>query len=1813
MTNRKIQLTTVVDGQTVDVFPNTKSEFVEFADGKTLEDKINKLGDAHGHSNATPDKDGFMSKEDKAKLDNVTNYTHPSTHAATMITEDATHRFVTDAEKTKWDNKADTTMASKTNAGLMSASDKQRIDGLNAEFKTRDDKITKNTEDIKSWNDEMINKEYQYFNGENITINNSIVSKTTDMVIKGKTFQNIIRMQDYAQIEGVTRKEGSNFVINKTMTAAKAMPLHKDKIPLLKPNTTYTVMANITNNNMTMFFNLIHCYEKIMLTKNDVRIEPRQNGSICKTFTTIDNLDDGSRFEIIFPDGCTGSVEIRNMMIFEGDLTSIFIDNYFEGIKSFGELKDAIKISSISKNIFKSEKDHFIATPGNIIPVYDNVKDLIGIKTNGVTFKAKISMSKDFVNDNHFGFDIQFLFSDGTSTWSNFTKGNGLAGINPGDTNRYFSWFCNFGSVKTISSLQQCFIFTRTSVGTLTFSEIQIIPYKDINNEEYEKACTDEKVVMLPNNFTNGLMGLSNTVYDEANNISKKFTKRISKMEFNGNENNGYSIEDKGDNWKFGIRIPDAKPESTVGICNTFANVSSNMDEKTTQGFRLYTHNPSNIELRFAINKRILNTGGSLPTNNDIKNFFKNNPTVVFYELNNPIEIDFEDDLNLKTFNKMTYIKTDDFIKANMNFTVAMNTAANLDINSLRLNDVENFVKENKDNKNKISKLEEGAVTSSLNIVNLQREIENNDNYTHYKGNIIITNNTPKEIRKTSNIAIKGKSLKNLYKANDQVRETENYLIVNTPSECQLMNGIFYIVNNTSKQIVLNVYKIDGGWDSNPTIFPYTITKLDLTGKRLLDFLGMYDRGWTKSDEDKNTLRNSCIVFDKEENFIPENYFEGVSSVGEKYKNGYKVSILSRGKNLLKPPLEDITKPQGTVNFTLNNLGEITLNGQNSTTGGGRHLFSNIYNYKVEKNKTYTLSYEYVSGTTNDNQCPSIFLTNKDNHSDIPASIVGTNNKSITFTANKDMVLFCGVNINVEKSYFDYKIRIQLEEGSVATSYKPYEEYRKDILIKEPLNEDDYLYEDNGQIKIYRKSYKYIFDGENEDWIVWTNSTGDTVNAYVYFNRMTPNLSGIIKPNSTSINDRLPANQGGHLSTKEGFKITSEYFAISIHKSKLGITNVNDPNNSALIKNWLKENPLTMVCQRAIPVTEVIENCVDINLKIYREKTYINCLNNIKGELSFDIPNNLATQIKENTNDIDKSINAINSINDKTLMLENAQMSTALSILELQKHTSMLDNGKVNEYEYYIGNSIECDNTLDSRTENMIIKGLTLHNIQKKQNYSFPTNLNSESYTVNLNDNSCEVTIKNYESGKYYYISAGLINFPLLKPNTTYSIIAQATDGLNPCIRTPSYTDPLTKSSTPFKNGVATITTNDLSAGYKEQVLYINIRTDMLNSLQYLSNVMMFEGDWTNRSVPKYFEEIGSVGDKEQTKEEYKINILSNNKNLINLKKVLTEKNINYVLENDAYNFYTNGKLFTDGIFTINNNDKRQYTVSCKVKLKTATNFRIGMLYTDGSFASSVICTSTTDFVETEVTSNPNKQLKLIRLDWSVPGELSMKDLQIEIGNKKTSFEPHIFDERIILLKEPLQDNDFLYEDNEQVKVYRKKKQYTFTGNESIKYFALTDETTELGFEFLDFKLGFKTVDNNFPNAISNRFKVCSTVYSGSSYEGIALNQNGNTYIRISKDKLSTPNVDGIKAWLKANPTTVVYELAEPTTEILENCADMNVNTYKNKTYITTDNQIKGELEFKTQNNFGTIMKNVNRCISKIFNSLNNILNIKGE
>lgn len=69
---------------------------------------------------ATQSVAGLLSADDKKKLDEIAtkanNYTHPTTHAASMITQDTTHRFVSDTEKNAWDNKLNKTDVTRSTA-----------------------------------------------------------------------------------------------------------------------------------------------------------------------------------------------------------------------------------------------------------------------------------------------------------------------------------------------------------------------------------------------------------------------------------------------------------------------------------------------------------------------------------------------------------------------------------------------------------------------------------------------------------------------------------------------------------------------------------------------------------------------------------------------------------------------------------------------------------------------------------------------------------------------------------------------------------------------------------------------------------------------------------------------------------------------------------------------------------------------------------------------------------------------------------------------------------------------------------------------------------------------------------------------------------------------------------------------------------------------------------------------------------------------------------------------------------------------------------------------------------------------------------------------------------------------------------------------------------------------------------------------------------------------------------------------------------------------------------------------------------------
>jgi hypothetical protein len=85
---------------------------------------------------ATVEADGLMSASDKTKLEGISaganNYSHPATHPPSIIVQDSGNRFVTDTEKAAWNAKASTTAATASVNGLMSAADKSKLDGISA-------------------------------------------------------------------------------------------------------------------------------------------------------------------------------------------------------------------------------------------------------------------------------------------------------------------------------------------------------------------------------------------------------------------------------------------------------------------------------------------------------------------------------------------------------------------------------------------------------------------------------------------------------------------------------------------------------------------------------------------------------------------------------------------------------------------------------------------------------------------------------------------------------------------------------------------------------------------------------------------------------------------------------------------------------------------------------------------------------------------------------------------------------------------------------------------------------------------------------------------------------------------------------------------------------------------------------------------------------------------------------------------------------------------------------------------------------------------------------------------------------------------------------------------------------------------------------------------------------------------------------------------------------------------------------------------------------------------------------------------------
>ena len=529
-------------------------------------------------------------------------------------------------------------------------------------------------------------------------------------------------------------------------------------------------------------------------------------------------------------------------------------------------------------------------------------------------------------------------------------------------------------------------------------------------------------------------------------------------------------------------------------------------------------------------------------------------------------------------------------------------------------------------------------------------------------------------------------------------------------------------------------------------------------------------------------------------------------------------------------------------------------------------------------------------------------------------------------------------------------------------------------------------------------------------------------------------------------------------------------------------------------------------------------------------------LNNKAQELSNNIQQALPinTELKENIKIGQPLVQeAIEKNTELQASLEKTKefidgLDGSQNIPQIRLDVTELQNGlKSNQALSYEGSSIAANNTLEGRTEGMRIGGRTLVNLKGNVKNRVSTWVdNDDKYTLNLESGHGQPSI--------------LYNLThVLKENQKYTVIVNLVE----------YTSGVLHFSFMNSEGNKLASTTELvaeSKGLKKFVFTTNstinaetlriLPRNGINNIYSISkNILILEGDWTNKDVPSYFEGIESFGEQEGNK----ISILSNSENLVDTNNSeLWQLNKGLWSHGNGENPNVNGGMITDYIDI-------SYIKNVTLFLKGRTSNYFFCCYDENKKAlmnlnKQYLKPSNAKFIRFFVLVNENNTpLTRFENPYLMLSYDTFKD-----------YKPYKQDKKDILIKEPLRSvggiQDVVYEDNGQVKIDKYVKQYTFTGDETITIYD-DKQTDTICFRYYDSNQISSWEDTN--KLICNSLKTIGSAIYQSNVEGCSSDKFAFLF-RIAKSKLSTLDANGFKAWLKANPTTIVYQLAEPVVEV---------------------------------------------------------------
>lgn len=491
-------------------------------------------------------------------------------------------------------------------------------------------------EDFDNIHQRVNNSEYLPYEGSNITANNSYYGLTKDMIIKGRTLQNIIS-------DGVLISSEKTLTnpTNTNITLVSTEPFS-----LVKNNTVYSVIifADIKTNSMQELYCQLN-YEREDGSQNSVfRITSDNFGKVVKTTMRTDI----KRTRTIFIGGNGGSVTINRfkVLLLEGDYTNTPLSElpYIEGIQRVGDLvtdiespyygKYKVEVKSCGKNLWNITKEHFLS---------GSVQQGEALKIN-----IKVKPNTNYIcssNCPHNSAKASLYFNGTSSTFNGVSGNSSKIAISDTEGNLYLY----------IRNISEDFPMDNFFNGVY-YIQIEEVKEGQTQPTPYEPYQSDAKIYYLDEPIGCSPNGVADTIEENKVVIRNGSTTLVGteNWQLNGVVDNriGFSL----------IKNGVTKTPSTPCISDTLPWNSIGTNRINTGYGAIYVF----------LDKEKLVT----PDVEGFKSWLKVNPTTVYYELETPIIIPLDEKLTLKTFDTTTHITSNNYLLPKLSAKVPSNVQA---------------------------------------------------------------------------------------------------------------------------------------------------------------------------------------------------------------------------------------------------------------------------------------------------------------------------------------------------------------------------------------------------------------------------------------------------------------------------------------------------------------------------------------------------------------------------------------------------------------------------------------------------------------------------------------------------------------------------------------------------------------------------------------------------------------------------------------------------------------------------------------------------------------------------------------------------------------------------------------------------------------------------------------------------------------------------------------------------------------------------------------------------------------------------------